>query len=153
MRAPRVSSAKRSSEPFGQRGQGEGSEAGGGKLDGQGQAVESSADAVDDRFGRAVAFESWLDRTSTIHEEFDGGRGCQPGYGDEDLAGNTERLAAGGHEPKTGYLSDQGVGEARSLVDDVFTVVEDDHERAAGEVAGDELGRRSRGLGVTQSRP
>ena len=79
--------------------------------------------------------------------------GCQPGYGYEDLAGNTEWLAAGGHEAKTGYLSDQGVGEARSLVDDVFAVVEDDHERAAGEVAGDELGRRSRGLGVTQSRP
>ena len=62
-------------ESLGQRGQGEGSKAGGGKLDGQGQAVESSADAVDDRFGRAVAFESWLDRTSTIHEEFDGSLG------------------------------------------------------------------------------
>ena len=97
-----------------------------------------------------VAFESGLDRPGTIDEELDGGRGCQPAYRYQDFAGNTERLAAGGHEAKTGHRSDQGVGEARSLVDDVFAVVEDDHERAAGEVAGDELGRRSRGLGVTQ---
>jgi hypothetical protein len=115
-------------ESLGQRGQGEGSKPGGGKLDGQGQAVESSADAIDDRFGRAVAFESWLDRSSTIYEEFDGSRRIQSGYGYENLAGNTERLAAGGHEAKTGYLSDQGVGEARSIVDDVFAVVQDDHE-------------------------
>ncbi len=136
-----------------QRGQGEGSKAGGCKLDGQGQAVETSADAVDDRFGRAAAFECRLDRTSTVHEELDGGRGCQPGDGNEDFAGNTEWLAARRHETKAGKVFDQGAGEARGLVDDVFAVVEDDKERPPGEVAGDELGRRPRGLGVTQSRP
>ncbi len=68
-------------ESLGQGGQGKGSKAGGSKFDGQGQAVETSADTVDDRFGRAVALESWLDRTSTIHEEFDGSGGRQPGYG------------------------------------------------------------------------
>ena len=140
-------------EPFGQRGQGEGSEAGGGKLDGERQAVESTADAVDDAFGRAVSFEAGLYRTSTIDEELGGDRGCQPGYGNEDLAGNAERLAAGGDQPEAGHLPDQGVGEGSRLIDDVFAVVEDDHERAAGEVAGDELSRRLRGLGVAQRRP
>ena len=62
-------------EPLGQRGQGEDSEAGGGKLNGQRQAVEPTADAADDAFGRAVAFEAWLHGTSPIHEEFDSSPG------------------------------------------------------------------------------
>ena len=48
---------------------------------------------------------------------------ASPATGMRILAGDTERFAAGGHEAKTGYLPDQGVGEARSLVDDVFAVV------------------------------
>jgi hypothetical protein len=89
----------------------------------KGRARRPSAYAVDGRFGRAVTFEPGLDRTSTVHEQLDGGRGGQPHHGYEDLAGDTEWLAAGGHYVKTGYLSDQGVGEARSLADDVFAVV------------------------------
>ena len=153
MRAPRTSSAKRSPSRSANVDRGRARRRRGGKFDGEGQAVESSTDAFDDGFGRTVGFVSRLDCTSTIHEELDGGRGCQPRYGYEDFAGNTEWLAAGGHDAKARYLSDQGVGEARSLVDNVFAVVEDDHERAAGEVAGDELGRRSGGLDVAQSGP
>ena len=79
--------------------------------------------------------------------------GARPGDGNEDLAGNAQRLAAGGHQAEAGYLPGQGVGQARRGADDVLAVVEDDHERATGQVAGDELGRRSRRLSVTPSRP
>ena len=136
-------------ESLGECGQGEGSEAGGSKLDGQRQAVETSADTVDDCLGRADVFESGLDRTSTVHEELDGRRRGQPGDWNEDFAGNTEWLAARCHETKTGKVFDQGVGESRRFGDEVFAVVENDKQGAAGEIAGDELRRRFRGLCFT----
>ena len=106
-----------------------------------------------DAFSRAVAVKAGLYGTSTIHEQFDSSRGGQSPYRYEDLAGNAERLAAGGHQPKTGHLPDQGVGEGRGRVDHVLIVVEDNNKRAPGEVSSDELCRRSRRLGVAQSGP
>ena len=153
MRAPRLSEREAVVEPLGQGRQGEGPEAGGGELDGEGQAIESAADAVDDRFGGPVRVEAWLHRTSTIPEELDGVRRRQANDRNKELAGNAEGLATGGHHPEAGQRPDQGLGERSRLVDDVFAVVEDDDEGAAGEVAGDELRRRSRGLVIAQSRP
>jgi hypothetical protein len=138
-------------EPLGKSREGEGPEAGSGELDGEGQAIESAADAIDDRFGGPVRVEAWLHRTSTIREELDGVRRHQANDGNKDLAGNAEGLATGGHHPEAGQRPDQSVGERSRLIDDVFAVVEDDDERASGEVAGDELRCRSSGLVIAQS--
>ena len=113
-------------EPLGQVRQGEGPEAGGGELDSEGQAIESAADAIDDRFGGPVRVEAWLHRTSTIPEELDGVRRHQANDGNKELAGNAEGLATCSHHPEAGQRPDQGLGKRSRLVDDVFAVVEDD---------------------------
>ncbi len=154
MRAPRLSSARsdRRVEAAPPGSLGEGPEAGGGELDGEGKAIESATDAIDDRFGRPIRVEAWLYRTSTIPEELDGVRWHQAHDGNKELARDAERFATSGHHPEARHRSDQGLGKGSRLIDDVLAVVEDDDEGAAGEVPGDELRRRSSGLVIAQSR-
>ena len=79
-----------------------------------------------------VGVETRLYRPSPIDEELDGGRLGQPGDREEDFAGDTQRLSARGDQSETRYRTDQGLGKCGRGVDHVFTVVQDDDERAPG---------------------
>ncbi len=98
-------------EPFGQGGQRQRTETGGGELDGQGQAVEPAADVLDDVARLPVCQEAGSHGPGAIGEQLDGARRGQPAHGQQDFPWDAERLAAGGDQPETGHRSDQGIGQ------------------------------------------
>ncbi len=69
------------------------------------------------------------------------------------LAGNAERLAAGGDQPQVRHRCDQRVGQGRRLIDDVLTVIEDHDEGAAGEVEHEVIHRRFGSCAARNRRP
>jgi len=114
-----------------------------------GQAVQPPADVLDDVAGRTVRTEAGTDRPGAIDEQLDGGQRCQAADRHQDFPGDAERLAAGSDQPQTGHRSGQGVGQRGRLADDVLAVVEDDDQRASGQVAHDQVRSRSHRLSAS----
>ena len=76
-----------------------------------------------------------------IDEQLDGSCQRQCTYRHQHLAGDAQRLTAGGDEPEAGDLSDQGVGQGRRRVDDLLAVVDDNYQGPAGQLLRHDLGR------------
>ena len=108
-----------------------GEEAGGGELDGQGQAVEA-AHEVGDAGSRRLGVEGGVDGPGPLDEQADR-RGVAPlggehGHPAHVLARDPEALAAGGHEPQSRAAAQQALDEVRERGEHVLAVVEQHDE-------------------------
>jgi hypothetical protein len=128
-------------EPFRQRRQGKGTEAGGRQLDGQGKPVQPAAYFLHDLSGLPVGTEAGLHRPGPVDEELHGDRFRQASHRNHNLAGDAQRLTARGDESQTRDLAHQALRQFGRSVDHVLTVVEHDDEGSAGEVVADEIYR------------
>ncbi len=141
---------------------GQGAQPGRGQFEGQRQAVELAADPDHRVDGVVVHGEAGAGRGGALREERDGGvrerplrsvAGC--GHGErrdrpERLAGDAERLAAGGEHGEPGCGGQQALGEAGRVLDQVLAVVQDQQDVPARHGPGDPLdgpGRVSRAGG------
>ena len=91
-------------EPFGQGGQRQRTQTGGGELNGQGQVVEPAADVLDDLASLPVGQEAGSHGPGAVGEQLDCGRRVQPAYGHQVFAGECRAApgwwrSAGGRAP------------------------------------------------------
>ena len=136
-------------------------QAGGRKLDGQGDAIESPAD-LDDRVaigGRQL--EARVGGPGTLQEEQDrvareqpvtirrspvGGGNRQRRHGQDRLTGDAQRFLAGGQDAHIGTGDKDGTRQLGAGGQEVFAVVEDEEQSSAAEMVDDGRSDRPSGL-------
>lgn len=137
---------------------GEAADAGGGELDGEGDAVEAAADLQGGREVLLVHLEAGEGRLGALGEEVHGlvalqhgrriggllderGRGREGERGDAQwgLAGDADGLAAGGEHAHVGAAAEELLGELGAGLHDVLAVVEEKQEALGAEIGGERV--------------
>ncbi len=122
-------------EPGDELGERERPQPGGGQLDGERDAVEPVADAVDGRPWRGDG--STGGGTGALGEERRGVVAAQPGDPPDLFASNLQRLPAGGEDPSGGARPEQPAHEYSDVVEQVLAVVEHEEKGRRPHQVGD----------------
>ena len=109
----------------------------GGQLDGQRDAVEAPADVLDDSAVRVARVELPVPRAGPVDEQLHALSRHHGRDAEHDLAGNAERLLAGGHHLQAAAGLQQEGDELRARGQDVLAVVEDQQQGLGGEGLGE----------------